>query len=140
MRFRGAYITTMCGGDKDCAARVSSLTNEEPLVVVKACVDIVWKVIREDGGDSRYGMVGKGETPLCRGGRGNVREGAFGTKNRDVSRNRGSGVQWGSDIFASRRGDEDIVGVDSDIFMEGGEEEGIEDFLSDLRRGGRHCG
>ena len=43
--FRRAYITAMCGGDKDRAARVPSLTNEEPLVVVKACVDIVWEVI-----------------------------------------------------------------------------------------------
>ena len=138
MWFRGAYITTMCGGDKDRVTGVSSLTNEEPLVVVKACVDIVWKVIREDGGDSRYSVVGKGETSLCRGGRGSVREGAFGTENRDVSRNRGSGIQWGSDIFTSRRGDEDIVGVDSDIFVEWGKKESVEYFLGYVGRCGRH--
>ena len=128
----------MCGGDKDRATRVLSLTNEEPLVVVKACVNIVWKVIRENGGDSRYGVVGKGEASLCRGGRGSVREGAFGTENRDVSCNRDSGTHWGSEVLVSRRGDEDIVGVDSDIFVERGKKESVEYFLSDPGRSGRH--
>ena len=50
----------MCGGDKDRATGVSSLTNEEPLVVVKACVDIVWEVVGEDCGDSRYSVVREG--------------------------------------------------------------------------------
>ena len=35
----------LCGGDKDRTAGVSSLTNEEPLVIVKACVDVVWEVV-----------------------------------------------------------------------------------------------
>ena len=43
--FDGAFVTVMCGGDKDRATRVSSLTNEEPLVVMKACVDIVREVV-----------------------------------------------------------------------------------------------
>ena len=40
-----AYVTAMCGGNKDRATRVSSLTNEEPLVVVKAGVDIMREVV-----------------------------------------------------------------------------------------------
>ena len=41
----------MRGGDKNRATRVSSLTDEEPLMVVKARVDIVGEIIREDRGD-----------------------------------------------------------------------------------------
>ena len=129
----------MSGGDEDRAARMSSLTNEEPLVVVKACVDIVWEVIREDGGDSRSGVVRKGETPLCRGGYGSVREGTFGAENGDVNHYRSSGGHWGSEVFVTRRGDEDIVGIDSDVFMKRGEKESVEDFLGDARGSGRHC-
>ena len=121
MWFRGAHITTMCGGDKDRATRMSSLTNEEPLVVVKVRVDIVWKVIRENGGDSRYGVVGKGEASLCRGGRGRVREGVFGAENRDISRSRDSGIHGGSEVYSSWGGDKDIVGVNGDVLMERGE-------------------
>ena len=62
------------------------MANEEPLVVVKACVNIVWKVVREDGGDSRYGVVGKGEASLCRGGRGSVCQGTFGTEDGHIGR------------------------------------------------------
>ena len=91
MRFRRAYVAAMCGGDKDRATRVSSLTNEEPLVVVKARVDIVWKVIRENGGDSRYGVVGKGEASLCRGGCRSAFEGAFGAEDGNVGCDRGVG-------------------------------------------------
>ena len=128
----------MCGGDKDRATGVSSLANEEPLVVVKSCVDIVREVIGENGGDSRYGVVGKGETSLCRGGRGSVLEGTFSAENRDVGRSRGSGIHWGSKVFTSGGGDEDIVRVDSDIFVEWGEEEGVEYFLGYAGRSGRH--
>ena len=63
----------MCGGNKDRAARVSSLTNEEPLVVVKACVDVVREIIRKDCGDSRDGVIREGETSLCCGRRGSIR-------------------------------------------------------------------
>ena len=45
VRFRRVYIVAMRKGDKDRAARVSPLTNEEPLVVVKACIDIMWEVV-----------------------------------------------------------------------------------------------
>ena len=128
----------MCGGDKDRATGVSSLTNEEPLVIVKACVDIVWKVIREDGGDSRYGVVGKGEASLCRGGRGSVRQRAFGTEDGDIGCGWGTRGHGGSKVFASGGSDEDVVGVDGNILMERGEEESVEDFLGDLGRSGRH--
>ena len=33
------------GGDEDRATGVSSLTPEEPLVIVKARVDVMWEVI-----------------------------------------------------------------------------------------------
>jgi hypothetical protein len=45
MWFRRAYITAMRGWNKDRATRVSSVANEEPLVVVEASVDIMGKVI-----------------------------------------------------------------------------------------------
>ena len=138
MRFRKAYITAMCGGNEDRATRVSPLTNEEPLVVVEAGVDIVREVIGKNCGDSRNGMVRKGETPLRCGGCRSVLERAFGAENRDVGRSRGSGSHRGSEVFASRGSDEDVIRVDGDVLVERGEEEGVEDFLSYLGRSGRH--
>ena len=35
----------MWGRDKDCMAWVWALANEEPLEVVKACVNIMWEVV-----------------------------------------------------------------------------------------------
>jgi hypothetical protein len=128
----------MCGGDKNRAARVPSLTNEEPLVVVKACVDIVWEVIGEDGGNGRRGVVRKGKTSLCCGGRGSVSKRALGAENRDVSCGWSCSGHWGSEVFTSGGSDEDIIGVDGNIFVERGEEESVEDFLGDLGRSGRH--
>ena len=46
MRLNRLHIMSLRGGDKDHATRVSSLTNEEPLVVVELCVDVMWEVIR----------------------------------------------------------------------------------------------
>ena len=138
MRFNRAYIATMGRWDKDRATRVSSLTNEEPLVVVKACVDIMREVIREDCGDSRGGMVWEGETSLCRGGRRSVCEGAFGAEDRNIGCDRGVSGRRGSKVFAARRGDEDVVGVDGDVLVKWSEQESVEDFLCDLGRSGRH--
>ena len=45
VRFCRAHVAAMRRGDEDCVAGVSSLTNEEPLVVVKVCVNIVREVI-----------------------------------------------------------------------------------------------
>ena len=128
----------MRGGDKDRATRVSSLTNKEPLVVVKACVDIVGKVVREDGGDSRYGVVGKGEASLRRGGRGSVRQGTFSTEDGYIGCGWGPRGHRGSEVFASRGSDKDIVGVDGDILVKRGKEESVEDFLGYAGRRGRH--
>ena len=114
------------------------MTNEKPLVVVKAGVDVMWEVIREDGGYGRDSVVGKGEAPLRHGGGGGIHERVFGAENRDISRGQGSGGHRGSEVLALGRGDEDIVGVDGDILMEWGEEEGIKNFLSYLGRRGRH--
>ena len=129
----------MCGGDKDRVTGVSSLTNEEPLVVVKVRIDIVWEVVRENCGDSRGSVVRKGEAPLCRGGCGSSVEGLSSTEDGDVSRDRGSGGHWGSEVFVSRGGDEHVVGINSDVFVKWGEEKGVEDFLSDSGGSGRHC-
>ena len=138
MWFRGADIAAMGGGDEDRAPGVSSLANKEPLVVVKASVDIMREVIRKNRSDSRDSVIREGETPLRRGGRRSVCEGALGTEDRDIGRTRGTSGHRRSGVFVMRRGDEDIVGVNGDVFMEWGEEEGVEDFLSDLGGSGRH--
>ena len=129
----------MRGGNKDCATGVSSLTNEEPLVIMEVRVDVVWEVIREDRGDSRDGVIRKGEAPLHRGGCGSVHERALGAKDGDISRDWGSGAHRGSEVLASRRGDKNIIGIDGNVFMKRGEEESVEDFLGYLRGSGRHC-
>ena len=139
MRLRRAHITAVCGRDKDRATWVSSLANEEPLVVVKAGIDIVREVVGKDCGDSHDGVIREGETALCCGGCRSVCEGTFGGEDRDVGRGRGSGGHRGSEVFMARRGDKDIVGVNGNIFMKQGKEESVEDFLSDLGRSGRHC-
>ena len=139
MRFCRAHVAAVRGRDKDRVARVSSLTNEEPLVVVKACVDIVWEVVGKDCGDGRDGVIREGEASLCRGGCGSVCKGASGFKDRDVSRDRGSGRHRGSEVFTSRRGNENVIRVDGDVFVERGEEEGVENFLGDLGGCRRHC-
>ena len=128
----------MRGGDEDRATGVLALANEEPLMIVEARVDVMQEVIREDRGDSCGGVVWKGETPLRRGGCGSVHKRAFSAKNRDVSRNRGSGGHWGSEVFTSGGGNEDVVGVDGNIFVERGEEESVENLLGDSGRCGRH--
>ena len=46
MWFCRVLITTMRGGDKDRAMGVSSLANEEPLMVMKARIDVVGEVVR----------------------------------------------------------------------------------------------
>ena len=45
MLFSGSDVTLMRQQDEDRVARVSSLTNKEPLMVVKMCIDIMWEVI-----------------------------------------------------------------------------------------------
>ena len=75
----------MRGGDEDHAAGVSSLTYEEPLVVVKTRIDIMREVVRKDGGDSCGSVVRKREASLRRGGSGSVHERAFSAENGNVS-------------------------------------------------------
>ena len=130
----------MRGGDEDRVTGVSSLTNEEPLVVMKAGVDIVREVVQKNCGDSCGSVVRKGEAPLRRGRCGSVHERVLSTKNRDISRDWGSGVHRGPEVFVSRGGDENIIGVDGNVFVKRGEEEGVEDFLGDLGGSGRHHG
>ena len=129
----------MRGGDEDRATRVLSLTNEEPLVVVKAHIDVVWEVVRKDCGDGHDSVVGKGEAPLRRGGCGSILKRTLGAENGNVGCDWGSGGYRGSKVFASRGSDEDVVGVDGDVLVEWSEEESVEDFLGDARGSGRHC-
>ena len=128
----------MRGGDEDRATGVSSLTNEEPLVIVKARIDVVWEVVRENCGNSRGSVVGKGEAPLRRGGCGSVPERALGAENGDVSCDWGSSVHRGSEVFVPRGGDEDIIRVNGNVFVKRGKEESVEDFLGYLGGSGRH--
>ena len=128
----------MCGGDKDRATGVSSLTNEEPLVVVESGIDIVREVVGEDCGDSRYSVVGEGETPLCRGRCGSVRQRTSGAEDGYIGCGWGIGGHWGSEVFASGGSDEDVVGVDGNVLVERGKEKGVENFLGDLGGSGRH--
>ena len=111
----------MGGRDKDGAARVSSLANEEPLVVVETGVDIVREVVGKDCGDSRGGVVGEGKTPLRRSGCRSVCKGAFGAEDRDVGRAWGSGGHRGAEVFATRGSDKHVVGIDGNVFVEWGE-------------------
>jgi hypothetical protein len=128
----------MCGGDENRAIGVSSLANEEPLVIVEARVDVVREVIREDRGDSRDGVVRKGEASLCRGGCGSIRKRTFGAEDGYIRRGWGICGHRRSKVFTSRGGDKDVVGVNGDILVEWSKEESIEDFLSDLGGSGRH--
>ena len=114
------------------------MANKEPLVVVKASIDVVGEVIGEDCGDGRDGVVREREAALSRGGRGGIYKGTPGAKNRDIGCGRGtSGHRWPK-VFASGGGDKYVVGVDGNVFVERGEEEGVEDFLSYAGRSGRH--
>ena len=126
------------GWNKDRATRVSPLANEEPLVVVKAGVDIMGKVIREDCGDSCGSVVREREASLCCGRYGSVRQRTSGAEDGYIGRGRGVGGHRRSEVFASGGSDEDVVRVDGNVLMERGKEEGVEDFLGDLRRSGRH--
>ena len=128
----------MGGRDENRATRVSSLTNEEPLMVVKACVDIMLEVVRKNRGNGCNSVIGERETPLCHGGSGGIRKRAFRAENRDIGGDWSGSSHWGSEALASRGGDKDIVGVDGDVLMKWGKEKGIEDFLSYLGGSGRH--
>jgi hypothetical protein len=114
------------------------LANEEPLVIVEARVDVVREVIRKDHGDGHGGVVRERETPLRRSGCGNVHKRAFGAEDGYVGRGWGICGHWGSKVFTSWRGDENIVGVNGNILVEWSKEESVEDFLSDLGGRGRH--
>ena len=129
----------MCGGDEDRATGVSSLTNEEPLVIVKACIDVMREVIQKDCGDGCNSVVREGEAPLRRSGSRSIYEGTLVVKNGDIGHGWGSGHHWGLGAFASRGGNEDVIRVNGNVLVKRGEEEGVEDFLSDSGGSGRHC-
>ena len=128
----------MRGWDKDRATRVSSLANEEPLVVVEASVNVMGKVVRKDCGDSRDSVIREGEAPLRRGGCGSVFKGTSGIEDRDVGCTRIIRGHRSPEVLATGGSDEDVVGVNGNILVEWGEEESVEDFLGDLGRSERH--
>ena len=68
MWFGRAYIASVRGGDKDCVMGVSSLANEEPLVVVKSGVNVMGEIIRQNGCDGGNCMIRDWKTSLCCGG------------------------------------------------------------------------
>ena len=49
MWFSRSDVASMRRGDENSVVRVSPLSDEEPSIVMKVGVDIVWKVIGEDG-------------------------------------------------------------------------------------------
>ena len=138
MWFHGAYIATMGGWDKDRATRVSSLTNEEPSVVVEAGINIAREIVGKDRGNSRDGMIREGETSLRCGRYGSVRQRTSGAEDRHRGCGWGVGSHRGPEVFALGGSNEDVVGVDGDIFVERGEEESVEYFLGYTGRRGRH--
>jgi hypothetical protein len=120
----------MHGGDKDHATGVSSLTNEEPLVVVKVSVDIMWEVIGKNCCNGSDGMIGKREISLCRSRHWFDRKGAPCAQDRDIGCRGSINCHWGSEVFSSRGGNINVVGVDGDVVMEWGKKESIKYFLS----------
>ena len=128
----------MHGGNKDRTMGVSSLTNEEPLVVVKSCIDVMWEIVREDGGDSRGGVIWKGEAALRHSGYRGIHERSSCAEDGDVCCDWGFGSRRGSEVFTAWGGDKDIVRVDGDVFVERSEEESVEYFLGYAGRCGRH--
>ena len=107
-------------------------------MVMKSCVDIVWEVVGEDGGDSRYRVVREGETSLCCSRCGSISQGTSGAEDGYIGCDWGIDGHRGLEIFASGGSEEDVVGVDGNILMERGEQEGVKDFLGDSGRSGRH--
>ena len=75
---------------------------------------------------------------MCRGGCRSVCKRTLGAENGDMGCDWGNGVHWRTEVLTAGRGDEDVVRVDGDVLMEWGEEEGVENFLSDLGGSGRH--
>ena len=124
--------------DEDRATGVSSLTNEEPLVMVGAHVDVMREVVQKNGGNGRGSVVWEGETPLHCGRCRSVRQRAFGAEDGHIGCGWGICGHRGSEVFALRGSDEDVVGVDGDVLVEWGEKEGVENLLSNLGGSGRH--
>ena len=59
-------------GDKDRGMRMSSLTNEKPLEVMKVGVNVVWEVIEKDCCNGSNCMIWKRKASLRRSGDGSV--------------------------------------------------------------------
>ena len=70
---------------------------------------------------------------MCRGRGGSVVKRSSRTQNRDVSCSGGVGGHRWSEVFLSRGGNIDVIGIHSDIVVEQGEKEGIKNFLGDMR-------
>ena len=138
MQFGRTHVSAVRGRDEDRATGVSSLANEEPLIDMDLGIDIMREVIGKDCSDGSDCMIGEGETSLCCSRHRFGGEGSSGTENGDVSCDWGVSSYWGLEVLLARGGDIDIVRVDGDIIVKWGEEEGVEDFLSNLGGSGRH--
>ena len=112
---------------------MSSLANEEPLGVMKACVDIVGKVIGQNGCNGSDHMIRDGETSLCRSRNRGIGKGVSCTQNRDIGCGGRSHGHRGSEVFSSWGSDKNIIRVDGDILVKRREEESVEKFLGDTR-------
>ena len=83
-------------------------------------------------------MVWKGEAALRRGGYRGISEGSSAIEDGDIGCDWGFGSRRGSEVFTSRRGDKDVVGVNGDVLVKLGEEEIVEYFLGYAGGCGRH--
>ena len=106
------------------------MSHKKPLVGVEPGIDVVWQVVRKDCRDGGNSVIGKRETPLCRSGHQFGGKGASSTEDRDIGHRGSVDSHWGLEVFPSRGGDIDVVGVNGDIVVERGKKKGVEYFLS----------
>ena len=111
-------------------ARVSSLSYKEPLIGMEPGVDVMWEVIRKDCRDGGDSMIRERGTPLRRSGYWFGRKGTSCAQDRDISCHGSVDSPRGPEVFSSRGGDIDVIGVNGDIIMERGKKEGVKYFLS----------
>ena len=99
----------------------------------------MWEIIGEDSRDGGDCMIGEGEAPLCHGGDRCIGKQSASSENRDVGREGRISGHRGSEVFSARRGNVHIIGVDGDVVVKRGKEEGVEQFLGNAGGSGRHC-
>jgi hypothetical protein len=110
--FQWEYHRFDRGWNEDGVSWVRTLADEEPLEVVKACVNSVWKVVGEyvlNGFDS---MRWKGECTLHGNGHGGTSQQSVRAEDCDLCQyNQGSGRRWNGRRGGNGRGYDDVVVV-----------------------------